>query len=158
VALLPLSTDFGWQEIAREPLVAVLPTGHPLENRQTVDLDSLQCLPFILFDKGFSISRVVLDACKRRGIEPIIAARSSHIEFIVELAASGVGVGFLPKIAAEQRSVRYVPLAEPDTEWHLAIVWRRASYLSHAARAWLQLLGESSEVKALKARYESRDS
>jgi DNA-binding transcriptional LysR family regulator len=154
-ALLPLSTDFAWQEIAREPLVAVLPTGHPLENRETVDLASLQCLPFILFDNGYSLSRVVLDACKRRGLEPEIAARSSHVEFIIDLAASGVGVGFLPRPAAEQRSVRYVPLAEPDTQWHLAIAWRQASYLSNAARAWLHLLAESSEVKLLKTRYES---
>jgi DNA-binding transcriptional LysR family regulator len=150
VALLPLSTDFAWQEITREPLVAVLPAGHPLEDRETVDLASLQRLPFILFEFGYSISRVVLDACKQRGIEPTIAARSCQVELIIELAVSGLGVGFLPRLVAEQRSVKYVRLAEPGTEWHLAMAWRRASYLSNAAKAWLDLLVESSNVAAVK--------
>jgi DNA-binding transcriptional LysR family regulator len=140
VALLPISDAFEWQEVIREPLVAVLPPQHELLIRETVDLPSLQHLAFILFDSGYSISRVIMDACKRRGFEPTVVAQSCQIEFIVELALSGLGVGFLPRIIAEQRGVRYVVLAEPQTEWHLAMVWRRDSYLSNAARAWLELL------------------
>lgn len=156
VSLLPLSSDFAWQEITREPLVAVLPTGHPLEDRETVDLACLQDMPFILFEFGYSITRVVLDACKRRGIEPVIAARTCQVDLIIELAASGLGVGFLPRLVAEQRSIKHVPLAEPGTEWHLAMAWRRASYLSNASKAWLDLLAESNQVEVLKARFRSR--
>jgi DNA-binding transcriptional LysR family regulator len=43
-------------------------------------------------------------------------------------------------MVAEQRSVSYVTLGEPHTEWHLAMVWRQGSYLSNAAKAWLELL------------------
>jgi DNA-binding transcriptional LysR family regulator len=139
VALLPIGDDFEWQEITCEPLVAVLPAQHELARRESVDLPSLQHQPFILFEAGFSISRVILDACRRRGFEPIVAARSRQIEFIIELALSGLGVGFLPRIVAKQRSVNHVVLAEADTEWHLAMIWRRGAYLSAAARAWLEL-------------------
>jgi DNA-binding transcriptional LysR family regulator len=139
VALLPIADDFEWQEVTCEPLVAVLPAQHTLARRESVNLASLQHQPFILFEAGFSISRVILDACKRRGFEPTVAARSRQIEFIIELALSGLGVGFLPRIVAEQRSVNHVVLAEADTEWHLAMIWRRGAYLSNAARAWLEL-------------------
>jgi hypothetical protein len=47
---------------------------------------------------------------------------------------------------AEQRkhpSVSRVKLAEPDTDWQMAMIWRRGGYLSHAARAWLGLASET---------------
>jgi len=28
---------------------------------------------------------------------------------------------------------------EPDMVWHMALIWRRGGYLSHAAQAWLAL-------------------
>jgi DNA-binding transcriptional LysR family regulator len=139
VALLPVTDDFEWQEVTREPLVAVLPPQHPLAKNKSIDLADLQYEPFILFETGFSISRVILDACKRRGLKPTITARSSQIEFVIELATSGLGVGFLPRLIAEQCGVSYVLLTEPQTEWHLVMIWRKGAYLSNAARAWLEL-------------------
>jgi DNA-binding transcriptional LysR family regulator len=139
VALLPVEQAFEWQEVAREPLVAVLSPQHTLSKSPSVDLGDLQYEPFILFETGFSISRVILDACKRRGFQPNVAARSTQIEFIIELATSGLGVGFLPRMIAQQRSIDHVLLAEPNTEWHLAMIWRSGGYLSTAARAWLEL-------------------
>src|SRR4029077_11196788 len=99
-------------------------------------------------EAGFALNRVILDACRRRGFQPIIAARSSQIDFIVELVATGLGIGFLPRMIAEQRrhpAVRQVLLAEPQTEWHMAMIWRRGSYLSYAARAWLALAREAQD-------------
>jgi DNA-binding transcriptional LysR family regulator len=124
VALLPVPDDFEWQEVTREPLVAVLPPQHPLIKSKAIDLTDLQHEPFILFETGYSISRVIMDACKRRGLQPIIAARSNQTEFVVALAMSGLGVGFLPRLIAEHRAVTYVPLAEPDqgARWLLVAV------------------------------------
>jgi DNA-binding transcriptional LysR family regulator len=139
VAILPVGDEFQWQEVTRSPLVAILPPEHPLGRREAVDLTDLQHLPFVLFETGYSITRVIVDACKRRGFQPVISAQSSQIELIIELAALGLGIGFLPKIVAEQRSVHHVLLSEPQTEWRLAMVWRRGAYLSNAARAWLAL-------------------
>jgi DNA-binding transcriptional LysR family regulator len=152
VSLLPLVEGFQWQEIRREPIVAVLPVGHPLSQCQSIKLADLKDEPFILFGVGFSISRLILDACQRRGFEPIIAARSCQIEFIIELALSGLGVGFLPRMIAENRSVNYVTLSEPDTDWQLAMIWRDDAYLSDAARAWLELSQEYHQSQTHEAR------
>jgi DNA-binding transcriptional LysR family regulator len=139
VALLPLVEGFQWQEITREPIVAVLPVTHALSRRQSIKLTDLKDELFILFGASFSISRLILDACRRRGFEPVVAAQSCQVEFIIELAMSGLGVGFLPRMIAEDRSANYVPLSEPDTEWQVAMIWRDDAYLSDAARAWLEL-------------------
>ena len=145
VALLPVSDELEWQEVANEPLVVLLPADHALARKKSTNLANLQHLPFILFEKGFQLHRVILEACRRRGFEPAIVARSSQIDFMVELAAAGLGIAFLPRMIAEQRrhpSVRLVRLAEPETTFNLAMIWRRGGYLSHAAKAWLAIVRE----------------
>lgn len=144
-SLLPVAEEFGWQDVRRDPLVALLPSNHALTRRTSVTLTDLKDVPFILFETGFALNRIILEACRRRGFEPAIAARSSQIDFIVELAAAGLGVAFLPRMIAAQRhhaAVGRIMLAEPQTDWHIALIWRRGAYLSHAARAWLATVRE----------------
>ncbi|MCX8997056.1 LysR family transcriptional regulator [Rhizobiaceae bacterium BDR2-2] len=144
-ALLSQSREFDWEPVRREPLVALLPRNNPLCARPSVSLTDVRDIPFIIFDSGFSLHRIILDASRRAGFEPTIAARSSQIDFMIELVGAGLGTAFLPRMIAAQRrhpAVRHVLLDEPDTEWIMAMAWRRGAYLSGAARAWLDLVRE----------------
>ncbi len=144
-SLLPASPDFMWQAVRSEPMTVLIPRGQWPRRRRTTDLRSLKDLPFVLFEEGFAINRMVLDLCRSHGFEPKVIARSSQIDFIVELVGAGLGVAFLPRmIAVEQArpSIHQVQLREPQTRWRLAMMWRREAYLSHAARAWLRILAE----------------
>ncbi|RLL63635.1 LysR family transcriptional regulator [Paenirhodobacter hankyongi] len=153
-ALLPTSEDFEVQLVRREPLVALLPPGHPLARRRRIALAELRETPFIMFESGFALHRVILDACRRAELEPKVVAVSSQIDFMVKLVAAGMGTTFLPRMIAQQRAgkaVRCVPLSEPGTDWVMAMVWRRGAYLSAAAQAWLDLVrgydwGEPAEL------------
>ena len=148
-SILPVLEGFEWQDVCSEPLVVVLPEDHALAQRESVDLSTLRELPFILFDSGFMLNRIILDACHRHGFAPIVSAQSGQIDFIVQLVAAGMGVAFLPRMIAQQRHasrVRHVLLAEPGTDWRLAMIWRRGAFLSHAARAWLTLVKENSDA------------
>jgi DNA-binding transcriptional LysR family regulator len=145
-SLPPLTEGFEWEEVRREPMVALLSNDHELAGRATIRLEELKDTPFILFASGFALNRVIIDACRGRGIEPTVAARSSQIDFIFELAAAGLGVAFLPRFLAERRDhgrVAQAIVAEPDMEWRLTMVWRRGGFLSHAAKAWLSLVRET---------------
>ncbi|WP_336800201.1 LysR family transcriptional regulator [Kaistia sp. MMO-174] len=144
-ALIPTSEEFDWQVVRREPLVALVPASHPLVGRRSVTLADLRETPFILFESGFALHRVVLDACQRAGFEPNIVAQSSQIDFMIELVGAGLGAAFLPRMIAAQRrqsAVRHLLLDEPGTEWHMAMTWRRGAFLSAAAQAWLDLVRE----------------
>ncbi|MCK0197143.1 LysR family transcriptional regulator [Ancylobacter sp. 6x-1] len=144
-ALLPTSQDFEWQQVRHEPLMALLPAGHPLGGRVSIGIADLRDSAFILFDAGFALNRIILDVARRAGFEPQVVARSSQIDFMVQLVAAGLGVAFLPRLIAEQRldpAVRLVRLDEPGTEWVMAMAWRRGAFLSAAAQAWLALVRE----------------
>ncbi|MCM0754536.1 LysR family transcriptional regulator [Desulfovibrio aminophilus] len=145
-SLLPVSEEFQWQDVRAEPLVALLPEAHALAGRASLTLPDLAREPFILFEEGFLLNQVILDACSRRGFRPLVAARSGQIDFIVSLVKAGLGIALLPRLMAERRRQEGVPhvlLDEPGTLWHMALLWRRGGYLSHAARAWLDLCREA---------------
>ncbi|MFA5119592.1 LysR family transcriptional regulator [Zavarzinia sp.] len=140
--LLPLRPDFDWQPARREPLYALIPPGHALNGAARVTLAQLRETPFILFEGGFALNAVIIGACQRSGFTPVEAARSGQIDFIAALVAAGLGVAFLPRMIAEQQKrpgIHLAALDEPDTDWDMALAWRRGGYLSHAARAWLAL-------------------
>lgn len=144
-ALLPAAADFDWTPVRRDPLVAVVSTAHPLSGEKSVRLCDLTDTPFILFDSGFALHRMILDACRKSGFEPDVVARSSQVDFMVELAGAGLGVTFLPRgIAAQRRrpGLRQLPLDEPGLHWFMALAWRKGAYLSAAATAWLELVQE----------------
>ncbi len=144
-SLLPTRDIFEWQSVRCEPMHVLLPAAHPLTGRAAVPLAALQGNSFILFEAGFALNGIILDACRNAGFAPDIAARSSQINFIVELVAAGLGVGFLPQLIAEQRprpGVRHALVVEPEMAWHMAWIWRRGGYLSHAGKAWIDLAAE----------------
>ncbi|PZU22170.1 MAG: LysR family transcriptional regulator [Shinella sp.] len=149
-SLLPVSEAFDWQEVRLEPIHVLLPEDHPLASEEAIPLERLKDMAFILFDAGFALNPIILEACQSRGFEPQVAARSSQINFIVELVAAGLGVGFLPRLIARQRvhaGVVHRPVVDPGMNWHMAFVWRRGAYLPHAARAWLELAAEVFQKK-----------
>lgn len=144
--LLPAPDEFEWQKVREEPIDVLIPASHPLAAQPVIALANLQDMPFILFDSAFALNPIILNACRSQGFTPTIAARSSQINFIVELVNAGLGVGFLPRLIARQRirpGVKHITLTKPALSWDMAWVWRRGSYLPHAARAWLELANRS---------------
>src|SRR5258706_4619323 len=138
--LHPIPQDFDWQDVRSEPLVVLLPPGHPAAQQKAIGLEKLAAFPFILFDEGFALNKLIVDACRRKRLTPKIAARAGQIDFIFELVAAGVGIGFLPRVFAETRPhrlVRHVLLDESKCTTRIALAWRRGGYLSQAAHAWL---------------------
>lgn len=145
-SLLPVAEAFDAQPVRREPMTVVLAATHPLARRRKLKLVELREEPFLMFERGFTLNRRILAACRKRGFEPREATRSGQIAFIVALAAAGMGVALLPRMIAEDRrrpDVAVALLDEPDMDWHMAMVWRRSAFLSHAAQAWLALVRET---------------
>ncbi|WP_319518647.1 LysR family transcriptional regulator [uncultured Martelella sp.] len=142
---LPLAEDFEGQPVRSEPLVALLSSNHALAQRSAVSLEDLGDIPFIVFDDGFSLHRRLMRLARARGLDPVIAAQSSQVDFMVELVAAGLGVTFLPRTIAAHHAhpmVRRIAFEEPELNWSVAMAWRRGAYLSAAAAAWLDLVRE----------------
>lgn len=149
--LAPVSDEFALQPVRSDPVVALLARDHPLAGAGQIRMRDLAQVPFILFDQGFALNPMILDACRRNGFSPDIVARSSQIAFVQALAAAGLGVAFLPRLIVEHRpheALAVVAVTEPDIEWRMALAWRAGAYLSQAAKAWLSLAAEAGQAGA----------
>jgi DNA-binding transcriptional LysR family regulator len=127
--------------ICNYPLQLMAPLSSKWARRQSVRLAELAGEPFIFYGEGFALNETVHDACVRAGFTPIVAGRSSQWDFMASMVAAGVGLALLPALFTRRLEGRcaVVALEDPQIWWHMALVWRRGRYLSHAARAWLDL-------------------
>ncbi|WP_295914670.1 LysR family transcriptional regulator [uncultured Bartonella sp.] len=143
-SLVPIASGFDYQDVRNDPVVALMPASLAGE-RTTITAKELAEYPFVLFASQFALTPLVIETFRKKGLSPVVSARSSQIDFLFGLVAAGMGVGFLPRMIAEKRNVKNVKMVEiTDTiiEWHMALIWRSNSHLSYAAREWLRLSGE----------------
>lgn len=141
-ALLPVNELLEFHELCREPIDMLISVDHELARYDSLTFAELAEVPFVLYAEYWALNPIILGACRQNGFTPKVAAYSSQIEFLVELAAIKLGVCFLPRKIALQRphpSTKRIPIKQPDIYWHMALTWRRGGYLSPPAQAWLEL-------------------
>jgi DNA-binding transcriptional LysR family regulator len=143
MTILPAESDLGLHTypVARYPIYAVAKTGTFQEHRETLHVKDLKDMPLVLLKNAFGLTRVLQGIFLQEGFVPTIAAQSSQWDWLVAMAASGVGVALLPepfihRLADNQ--LQAVRLVSPDVMWEIAYV-TKGEYLSHAARAWLEV-------------------
>lgn len=111
-----------------EPLVAVVPTAHPLADRRRIDLAELAGEPFVVHPSGHrsSIHERVLQACGDAGFEPASLLEVAETATMVVFVAAGLGVALVPEPVRSLglEGVSYVGLVEPPTI-DLALAGRR---------------------------------
>jgi len=144
--MLPADPALGLnaQPVASYPIWAVAALGTFQKQRTTLKLKSLADLPLVLLKDDFALTRALRQAFGAAGIEPTIAAQSGQWDWLVAMASAGMGVALLPQPFIHRLAIGRldaVKLVEPELQWQVAHVWR-GSYLSHAARAWLDLCSE----------------
>ncbi|KIL37598.1 LysR family transcriptional regulator [Cohnella kolymensis] len=142
VVLLPIDADvFDSFTIVKEKLRLIVHPSHPFAAREEVALSELSRDSFILFRQEFALHDKIITECRRAGFDPLILYESSQWDFIVEMVAADLGVALLPEVICKTLRpdrVRVLSLVEPEILWHLAMVWRKKSYLSFAAREWIR--------------------
>jgi DNA-binding transcriptional LysR family regulator len=130
--------------LAREPVVAVLPSDHALATRDEVPLRALRDEPMIALTSA-SRQRATLEAaCRSAGFAPRIVAETSDTGTVVSLVREGLGVAVLPTSARADADdgVADVVLVRPRLDRRLLLVWPQQG-ASAAARAFVALVGAS---------------
>ncbi|MFI8789030.1 LysR family transcriptional regulator [Streptomyces sp. NPDC055105] len=112
-------TDLRITPLRSEPLVAVLPSHHPLAGRPRVALEALADEPFVIHPSQSRSSMYdrVLSACERAGFQPASLVEVGETATLVVFVAAGHGVALVPQSVQSLSldGVTYVPLAEPES-------------------------------------------
>lgn len=141
------NAELDWLPIARYPVYALARQGTFPESCTELSFKQLKDLPLALLKDEFAFMRKLHHCFAVAGFEPNIVAQSGQWDWLVSMAAMGMGVVLLPEPFMKRvttSGLHAVRIIEPEIDWHVAYVMRRQS-LSHAAKVWLQL---SQEVLA----------
>jgi DNA-binding transcriptional LysR family regulator len=116
-----------FEPVFEERLVVAVPSGHVLERLDRVSLEAIVDLPLIFFTRqlipGFHAQ--IVELFQRVGAFPKVAQHAVHLQTIVGLVASGVGIAILPGSAARisREGVVYRALDVPDATSWMGLAW-----------------------------------
>jgi len=113
-----------------EPFQVVVPTGHKWATRKSIRSDELAAEHPILLNVGHCFRDQVLDACPELNRTETQVARTSSLETVRNMVASGLGVSVLPRDALtpkyHSRLVVPVPFARPTPSRRVALAYRKS--------------------------------
>ena len=131
-------------EIVRYPMWVLAKAGTFHEDRKTIKLALLRDMQLVLLRDDFASSRCLHEKFAEAGFVPKIAAQSGQWDWLVGMASAGIGVAILPELLLKRivpDNLQLVRIVEPEIEWKVAQIWS-STYLSCAARAWLEICRE----------------
>lgn len=134
--------------VAREPLVAALPEGHPLAGKARLTLADFQGQPFINYRPGYGgyYYEMLTYAFHAAGVAPRQVQQVQQTHTILALVARGIGLALLPQSTEAARYLGVVtrPVQLPShavSELHL--VWLSRPDFAQSPAAALARLIES---------------
>jgi LysR family transcriptional regulator, benzoate and cis,cis-muconate-responsive activator of ben and cat genes len=127
--------------VLREPIVAVLPSSHPLARRNSLRLASLKGEPFVLFPRrlGPALYDHLAACCDAAGFTPNVVQEATQWQTVVSLVEAGMGVSIAPGCVRNfrWRGVAY-PLI-PGCSTAVSACWRTETP-SPTADAFLRIV------------------
>ncbi len=111
--------------LVRERLVAMVPPGHPLADRERVTLAEIGAHPVVCMPEGTGIRTAFDRACTAAGVRPYVALQATAPTTIADLALRGLGVAILSESMADGYRGRLSALLIDDAEVPalLTIIW-----------------------------------
>ncbi|GAA2793571.1 hypothetical protein GCM10020219_076020 [Nonomuraea dietziae] len=149
--------------IISERLVAVVPSGHPLAERQAISLRDLGAYPIVCMPPGTGLRTVFDRACAAQDLHPAIALQASAADAIATSPSGGLGVAVLSESMAAPPRDRLTALPRPTSRRPLCSPWCGRAPTAPRCVSSSGTAGAPSQVQALpigptaRPRHELRD-
>lgn len=126
------AADLTVEIIAREHLLAVLPSGHPLADQREIRVADLAGDAFVAYPSAARsvLHEAVEQICQEHGFRPRVHLEVAETATLVAFVAAGIGVSLVPAAVANLtiNGAVYRPLAGGGPTIELALAWRRVDH------------------------------
>jgi LysR family transcriptional regulator, low CO2-responsive transcriptional regulator len=138
VAVDTLQPDWFAIELARDPVVVVVPAGHPFARRPSVALGDLHDQPMIRREPGSRTQAELDRACAAVGVVPRWPVQLGSREALREAIAAGFGIGVISaaELGGDPR-LRAVPFADVNIRLRQYVVCAAARRRAPLIRTFL---------------------
>jgi len=144
IAALPITDDNLVVEVlGTEPLLLVLPKGHPLTGKRRVELSDISGEPFVLISDVHCLGQQVMSICRSHELSPRIVCRGAQISTVQAMVALGQGISLLPAMARRGDNDRrrvYQALAVDRPERTIVAVQHRHRFQTAQAQQFIEIL------------------
>ena len=146
--------DLQVRPVAPEPLVLIVPTGHPLASSQGLALRDVHREPFIGLFPESALQEHISEQARIAGLELSFRVRMKDFRGVCEMVAHGVGMGIVPASVALRQArdgaYRSVPLSDAWARRRLCVCVRDWDSLAVPVRELLNhLLADADAGAAL---------
>jgi LysR family hydrogen peroxide-inducible transcriptional activator len=122
--------------LGNEPLLALVPEGHPLAKQHTITLDDLKSQRFLLLHEMHCLSQQVHHLLESRRLHPQVALAGSQLSTIANMVAADIGVSIVPQMMVRHHVTPgcvTVQFASPVPERELNLLYNPLRFQSKAA-------------------------
>lgn len=124
-------------------IVLVARKDHPLAQRTQIKPEELAELPFVGFEAGTAVRRIIDETLRRGGVEMNVVMELRSIPAILRMVSTTGYPAFISQLGAgSQEDVVEIPVNGLNIARQLAVVTRKGSHPSPAANAFLGHLTE----------------
>lgn len=145
VSYAPRDPSLVAKEIYNDRLTFIVSPKHRFAGREKLSISELGMETFIAHNVVSPYRQQVIDTFRRHKVPLKMEIEMPTIETIRKLVQLNMGVAFLPKMCVEQEIaagvLKEVPVEEMQMERKIRLVHAAKRQLSHAAQAFLEVVG-----------------
>jgi DNA-binding transcriptional LysR family regulator len=127
-----------WYE--RDPHNIIMHPNHWLAQYDVIAYKKLINERFIIYNNEYRLHDMIIERCQQAGFTPEIALETVQRDLMTQMVAANLGIALLPrKLCAtlDTSTLTSRPFVDPQLYLHLALVWKKGRYLSHAVQEFL---------------------
>ncbi|WP_137390997.1 LysR family transcriptional regulator [Rhodoligotrophos defluvii] len=133
--------------LARDKLLLFCPKDHGLAEQPLVRWEQLAGFPLVTLTRNSAIRLLVEIGFETAGVAAKPSYEVSHITTALAFVGAGVGISVLPTYAltaVQDRSLKGVPLVEPEMSREIALIWASGRSLSPALAKFSEYIAKAS--------------
>ncbi len=131
------ASDIAFQQVATDPIYALVPTHFTESGSTTITLEALSRLPLLMYAAAASLRGNLEQELAARNLKFDIRCEILHANTLVAFARAGLGAAILPKVAIPNRlgqRLRALEIVEPSLKRSLGVIKLRGQALSPASQ------------------------
>lgn len=133
--------------IGREKLVVVVPEGHELAERTSVELKETLKYPFIYFSKSNGLRPVVDELFEKIGQSPQVEYEIQEDGSMAGLVSQNFGIAVMPESPAlKSLGVKVLDIADPICDRYIYMVQMKSKYLAPVTKSFTEYIKQHSNL------------
>lgn len=133
--------------VSKQKLVLIVPLGHPLSNKESIDLRDTLEYPQIIFSKKSGLRVIIDDLFKKINEKPKIVYEIDEDQVIAGLVSKNFGIAIVPNMPIlEFMDVKALEIIYPSWERNFYLATLKDTYVSPAVKKLVKYILDNYNI------------